>query len=83
MEELVVVDKTVAPGDFLDAAGFDFLPFFDNEDEEKLMGLSQTGSSCLLTARVIGWRRVPEPPARMMPFMGGSPLRGEELEARS
>src|ERR1043166_2120456 len=26
------------------------------------------GTSCLLTARVNGCRRVPEPPARMMPF---------------
>src|SRR5262245_60158486 len=27
------------------------------------------GTSCLLTARVSGYRRVPEPPARMMPFI--------------
>src|SRR5262245_6271729 len=26
------------------------------------------GTSCLLTARVNGWSREPEPPARMMPF---------------
>src|SRR5512141_761047 len=32
------------------------------------MGLSYTGSSCLLMASVAGCRRVPEPPARMMPF---------------
>src|SRR4051812_33840170 len=31
------------------------------------------GSSCLLTTRVTGSRRVPEPPARMMPFMRSSP----------
>src|SRR6185295_14444031 len=27
------------------------------------------GTSCLLTARVNGYSRVPDPPARMMPFM--------------
>ena len=26
--------------------------------------------SCLLTAIVNGWSRVPDPPARMMPFLG-------------
>src|SRR5213592_676655 len=33
------------------------------------MGLSKTGRSCLLVARVSGWRRVPAPPARMIPFL--------------
>src|SRR4051812_45577030 len=33
------------------------------------MGLSYTGSSCLETASVAGYSRVPEPPARTMPFM--------------
>lgn len=33
------------------------------------MGLSYTGISCLLMAKVRGCKRVPEPPARMMPFM--------------
>jgi hypothetical protein len=32
------------------------------------MGLSYTGMSCLLTACVTGYRRVPEPPAKIMPF---------------
>ncbi|EKD96638.1 MAG: hypothetical protein ACD_23C01365G0001, partial [uncultured bacterium] len=32
------------------------------------MGLSYTGSSCLLMASVAGCRRVPEPPARMRPL---------------
>src|SRR3990167_2784157 len=32
------------------------------------MGLSYTGSSCLLMASVAGCRRGPEPPARMMPL---------------
>src|SRR5574343_971791 len=32
------------------------------------MGLSYTGSSCLLMASVAGCSRVPEPPARMMPL---------------
>ena len=34
------------------------------------MGLSYTGKSCLLVTMVRGYRRVPAPPARMMPFMG-------------
>src|SRR3972149_2652687 len=29
------------------------------------------GMSCLLTPSVIGWSRVPEPPARTMPLMAG------------
>ena len=33
------------------------------------MGLSYTGSSCLDVTRVSGYSRVPEPPARMMPFI--------------
>src|SRR5574341_205352 len=33
------------------------------------MGLSYTGSICLLDARVNGCSRVPRPPARMIPFM--------------
>ena len=32
------------------------------------MGLSYTGMSCFEMAMVHGWRRVPEPPARMMPL---------------
>ena len=32
------------------------------------MGLSYTGKSCLLMASVAGCKRVPEPPARMMPL---------------
>src|SRR5574343_299344 len=32
------------------------------------MGLSYTGSNCLLMASVAGCSRVPEPPARMMPL---------------
>ncbi len=35
--------------------------------------LSNTGSSCLPIARVAGVSRVPEPPARMMPFRSGTP----------
>jgi len=35
----------------------------------EIIGLSYTGRSCLLTANVIGYSRVPEPPARMMPFI--------------
>ena len=31
------------------------------------MGLSYTGMSCLDTAIVTGYKRVPEPPAKMMP----------------
>lgn len=72
MKELIVVDETVAPGDLLDAADFDFLAFFDDAVERnEIIGLSQTGTSCLLTPRVMGWRREPERPARMMAFMGG------------
>lgn len=33
------------------------------------MGLSYIGISCLLTDLVIGYRRVPEPPANIIPFM--------------
>ena len=36
------------------------------------MGLSYTGSSCLLIAKVAGCRRLPEPPARMMPLRAGA-----------
>jgi hypothetical protein len=32
------------------------------------MGLSYTGISCLLTAEVSGAKRVPLPPAKMMPL---------------
>jgi hypothetical protein len=32
------------------------------------MGLSKTGKSCLLTARVTGCKRVPAPPAKMIPL---------------
>ena len=42
-----------------------------------MSGLSQMGRSCLLTALVIGWRRVPDPPANIIPFikkwLGDSP----------
>src|SRR5260370_38969048 len=34
------------------------------------MGLSQTGSSCLDTAWVTGYTRVPAPPASIMPLRG-------------
>jgi hypothetical protein len=37
------------------------------------MGLSYTGMSCLLITRVIGYRRVPDPPAKMIPFMVPAP----------
>lgn len=33
------------------------------------MGLSYTGINCLLTACVTGYKRVPEPPAKIMPFL--------------
>src|SRR5579862_312002 len=33
------------------------------------MGLSKTGSNCLETTMVTGYRRVPVPPARIMPFI--------------
>src|ERR1019366_3784470 len=33
------------------------------------MGLSYTGSKCLLVTRVSGYRRVPMPPARTIPFI--------------
>ena len=33
------------------------------------MGLSYTGKSCLEMPRVLGYRRVPKPPARRMPFI--------------
>ena len=33
------------------------------------MGLSYTGNSCLLVTMVSGYKRVPAPPARMIPFM--------------
>ena len=33
------------------------------------MGLSYTGSSCLLVTMVSGYRRVPAPPARIIPFI--------------
>src|SRR5512145_331151 len=39
------------------------------------------GTSCLLTARVTGYRRVPEPPARMMPFMAMQDSIGAEKMA--
>ena len=32
------------------------------------MGLSYTGINCLETACVTGYRRVPEPPAKIMPL---------------
>ena len=40
-----------------------------SEETKRKIGLSNTGSSCLLMASVAGCRRVPEPPARMMPFL--------------
>src|SRR5690554_4080161 len=33
------------------------------------MGLSYTGKSCLEVPSVMGYRRVPEPPARIIPFI--------------
>ena len=33
------------------------------------MGLSYTGISCLLTANVSGYNRVPRPPAKMIPSL--------------
>jgi hypothetical protein len=33
------------------------------------MGLSYTGSSCLLVTMVSGYSRVPEPPAKIIPFI--------------
>src|SRR5260370_32176333 len=38
------------------------------------MGLSQTGSSCLDTAWVTGYTRVPAPPASIRPFRGTGAL---------
>src|SRR5260370_35179911 len=38
------------------------------------MGLSQTGSSCLDTAWVTGYSRVPAPPASIMPLRGTGAL---------
>jgi hypothetical protein len=35
---------------------------------EYAMGLSYTGINCLLTACVTGYRRVPEPPAKIIPL---------------
>src|SRR5579871_5703141 len=35
----------------------------------KIIGLSYTGSKCLFVMWVSGRRRVPDPPAKMMPFM--------------
>ncbi len=33
------------------------------------MGLSYTGKSCLLMTLLIGYKRVPDPPASIMPFI--------------
>src|SRR5512139_3190402 len=38
------------------------------------------GMSCFDTPSVMGWRRVPEPPARMMPFMPRQHTIGPRLE---
>src|SRR3954470_17279055 len=40
------------------------------------------GSSCLLMPRVTGCRRVPDPPARMMPFKGRVAVMSREVSAR-
>jgi len=53
--------------------GADEQHIFDTRQHERVegvdtMGLSYTGMSCLLAAWGTGYRRVPEPPARMMPF---------------
>src|SRR3954469_24536312 len=46
------------------------------------MGLSKTGMSCLLMARVIGCSRVPVPPARMIPRMSGNLLQEADTGTR-
>ena len=42
------------------------------------MGLSYTGISCLETPSVIGYRRVPEPPARIIPLTSTSSHTGDK-----